>query len=150
MRCVKNGDRWLVMLESGEQADRCVSELNDKPMSFLRCGAERGGRVEAEEVGDEGERGERDGTDESHASGVITQIVRCIKSEKSQSPPPSRYEYPDSCFDIFIDYINLLKIEFQNQYEDYGYYETRAVYEIVFVKKEYGDHLAVGSRWYGR
>eukprot|EP00923_Selenidium_pygospionis_P022524 GHVN01038949.1.p1 GENE.GHVN01038949.1~~GHVN01038949.1.p1 ORF type:complete len:221 (-),score=17.47 GHVN01038949.1:1157-1819(-) len=75
-----------------------------------------------------------------------------VAYEKLENGPSyiTIYDYPESVFEPFIENVELLKVEYEDDYETHGYFETRAVYEITFTKDEYCEHLKVGNSWAGR
>eukprot|EP00923_Selenidium_pygospionis_P023146 GHVN01040156.1.p1 GENE.GHVN01040156.1~~GHVN01040156.1.p1 ORF type:complete len:142 (+),score=23.58 GHVN01040156.1:260-685(+) len=85
------------------------------------------------------------------AAGTKSRELSLVSTNATKGPDYiSHYDFPPETFDPFIEKVTLIKVEYEDDSETHGYYETRAIYEVLFTKDEYAEHLKTGAKWYGR
>ncbi|KAL6067611.1 Leucine-rich repeat-containing protein 29 [Balamuthia mandrillaris] len=60
------------------------------------------------------------------------------------------FDHPKSSFELFIEEVKEVSVEYENEEETEEYLNTSATYEITFKDASFVEHLQEGASWWGR
>ncbi|KAL6042278.1 hypothetical protein QOT17_024506 [Balamuthia mandrillaris] len=85
---------------------------------------------------------------EVHFNGVKMTVT---SKNASQGPEMiSHYDYPHSFFEPFIEEVEEVNVDYENDEETEEYLNTSATYQVTFKDPSFCEHLHVGLSWWGR